>query len=130
MSTSSHSKTRKTSSSSSSHGGRGVAVIPNSDHRFSNGLAPAPTYISEGEDHDDDDDERYAMQLQHNNNNNSARVSRSGRKSSRTTVLDDDDFSVAPSMDQDVKSHVSVGFDDVYKRGRKVKQERERHELC
>lgn len=33
---------------------------------------------------------------------------------------DDDDFSVAPSMDQDVKSVVSVSFDDVYQRGRKL----------
>jgi hypothetical protein len=32
----------------------------------------------------------------------------------------DDDFSVAPSMDQGVKSVDSVVFDDVYKRGRKV----------
>lgn len=43
-----------------------------------------------------------------------------GRKSMRNNYLDDDDFSVAPSMDQDVKSVVSVSFDDVYKRGRKV----------
>jgi hypothetical protein len=42
------------------------------------------------------------------------------RKSMRNVYLDDDDFSVAPSMDQDVKSVVSVSFDDVYKRGRKV----------
>jgi hypothetical protein len=44
------------------------------------------------------------------------------RKSIRnaSNYLDDDDFSVAPSMDQDVKSVVSVVFDDVYKRGRKV----------
>ena len=44
------------------------------------------------------------------------------RKSIRNAPnhLDDDDFSVAPSMDQDVKSVVSVVFDDVYKRGRKV----------
>lgn len=34
--------------------------------------------------------------------------------------MDDDDFSVAPSMEQDVKSVVSVSFDDVYKRGRKL----------
>ncbi len=44
------------------------------------------------------------------------------RKSIRNAAngLDDDDFSVAPSMDHDVKSVVSVVFDDVYKRGRKV----------
>ena len=46
--------------------------------------------------------------------------SRPQRKSLRNVYLDDDDFSVAPSMDQDVKSVVSVSFDDVYKRGRKV----------
>lgn len=34
--------------------------------------------------------------------------------------VDDDDFSVAPSMDQDVKSVISVSFDDVYQRGRKL----------
>lgn len=45
---------------------------------------------------------------------------KSTRKSMRNAYLDDDDFSVAPSMDQDVKSVVSVSFDDVYKRGRKV----------
>ena len=44
---------------------------------------------------------------------------KSYRKSGRN-YLDDDDFSVAPSMDQDVKSVVSVSFDDVYARGRKV----------
>ena len=42
------------------------------------------------------------------------------RKSMRNVCMDDDDFSVAPSMEQDVKSVVSVSFDDVYKRGRKV----------
>ena len=46
---------------------------------------------------------------------------KSYRKSGRN-YLDDDDFSVAPSMDQDVKSVVSVSFDDVYQRGRKVRQ--------
>ena len=48
----------------------------------------------------------------------------SKRKSLRLTsrnYLDNDDFSVAPSMDRDVKSVVSVGFDDVYARGRKVR---------
>jgi hypothetical protein len=44
---------------------------------------------------------------------------RSGRMSSR--YVDDDEFSVAPGMDRDVKSVVSVSFDDVYKRGRKVR---------
>ena len=38
----------------------------------------------------------------------------------RINPLDDDDFSVAPSMDQDVKSVVSVNFDEVYARGRKL----------
>jgi hypothetical protein len=47
--------------------------------------------------------------------------SRPRRKSMRNNCLDDDDFSVAPSMQQDVKSVVSVSFDDVYKRGRKVR---------
>ena len=50
-------------------------------------------------------------------------VYESGRKSSnkqRFNPCDDDDFSVAPSMDQDVKSVVSVSFDEVYARGRKV----------
>jgi len=44
------------------------------------------------------------------------------RKSIRNAAkeFDDDDFSVAPSMDRDVKSVSSVVFDDVYKRGRKV----------
>jgi hypothetical protein len=46
---------------------------------------------------------------------------RSGRKSSR--YIDDDEFSVAPGMDRDVKSVVSVSFDDVYKRGRKVRMQ-------
>jgi hypothetical protein len=45
---------------------------------------------------------------------------KSTRKSARNFV-DDDEFSVAPSMDQDVKSVVSVSFDDVYARGRKVR---------
>jgi hypothetical protein len=108
------------------------------DHRFSNGLSPAPTSIqcgSDEEDYDDQEDRRHhqyvrqqqQLQQQSNNNNNSngARMSsRSVRKSSRHTVLDDDDFSVAPSMDQDVKSVVSVGFDDVYKRGRKVRKQK------
>jgi hypothetical protein len=45
---------------------------------------------------------------------------KSYRKTGKNNYLDDDDFSVAPSMDQDVKSVVSVSFDDVYARGRKV----------
>jgi hypothetical protein len=45
---------------------------------------------------------------------------KSTRKNARNFV-DDDEFSVAPSMDQDVKSVVSVSFDDVYARGRKVR---------
>lgn len=43
-----------------------------------------------------------------------------GSYRSSKRVVDDDDFSVAPSMDQDVKSVVSVSFDDVYQRGRKL----------
>lgn len=50
-----------------------------------------------------------------------SRSTGSRRKSMRNAYLDDDEFSVAPSMDQDVKSVVSVSFDDVYKRGRKVR---------
>ena len=37
----------------------------------------------------------------------------------RQQIIDDDDFSVAPSVDQDVK-YVSERFDDVYQRGRKL----------
>jgi hypothetical protein len=47
---------------------------------------------------------------------------KSYRKQDRRNVLDDDDFSVAPSMDQDVKSVVTACFDDVYQRGRKVRK--------
>jgi serine/threonine protein kinase len=51
-----------------------------------------------------------------------ARKKHSSRSEHRNTSrhVDDDDFSVAPSMDQDVKSVVSVSFDDVYQRGRKL----------
>eukprot|EP00980_Cylindrotheca_fusiformis_P001370 scaffold344_cov130-Cylindrotheca_fusiformis.AAC.1 len=45
---------------------------------------------------------------------------RSERMIRKQRYVDDDDFSVAPSMDQDVKSVVSVSFDDVYQRGRKL----------
>ena len=45
---------------------------------------------------------------------------KSGNNTKRINPLDDDDFSVAPSMDQDVKSVVSVNFDEVYARGRKL----------
>lgn len=53
-----------------------------------------------------------------------SRGSSSRKASSKRSVVgpDDDEFSVAPSMDQDVKSVVSVGFDDVYQRGRKVRK--------
>ncbi|KAG7337841.1 serine/threonine protein kinase [Nitzschia inconspicua] len=114
MSTSSHSKTRKTNTR--------VAPIPNSDSRFSNGISPSSNVCnnSDGEDQDHDNQQQQQSQDAIQKNSSSARASRSGRKSTRTTVLDDDDFSVAPSMDQDVKSVVSVGFDDVYKRGRKL----------
>lgn len=56
------------------------------------------------------------------NNNSSSNHSRSShdRMARRQQRYDDDDFSVAPSMDQDVKSVVSVSFDDVYQRGRKL----------
>jgi hypothetical protein len=52
-------------------------------------------------------------------------VSTTRRKTSRKTArnfVDDDEFSVAPSMDQDVKSVVTASFDDVYARGRKVRK--------
>lgn len=39
----------------------------------------------------------------------------------KNQYLEDDDFSVAPGIDQDVKSVVSISFDDVYQRGRKVR---------
>mmetsp|Transcript_11380 Transcript_11380/g.32664 ORF Transcript_11380/g.32664 Transcript_11380/m.32664 type:complete len:1038 (-) Transcript_11380:211-3324(-) len=42
------------------------------------------------------------------------------RSTNRPNVMDDDDFSVAPSMEQDVKSISSFKFDDVYARGRKL----------
>jgi hypothetical protein len=45
---------------------------------------------------------------------------KSYRKTGKNNYLDDDDFSVAPSMDQGVKSVVAATFDDVYARGRKV----------
>jgi hypothetical protein len=51
-------------------------------------------------------------------------VSTTRRKTSRKSArnfVDDDEFSVAPSMDQDVKSVVTASFDDVYARGRKVR---------
>jgi calcium/calmodulin-dependent protein kinase I len=50
----------------------------------------------------------------------SSSSSRSDRMVRKPRYVDDDDFSVAPSMDQDVKSVVSVSFDDVYQRGRKL----------
>lgn len=87
--------------------------VPMVDNRFS-------SVAYQAEDTDDDDD-AYLYQQQQQNNHSTSSGRRSVRKSSRSTVLDDDDFSVAPSMDQDVKSVVSVGFDDVYKRGRKVR---------
>eukprot|EP00934_Nitzschia_sp_Nitz4_P002244 Nitzschia sp. Nitz4//scaffold89_size161592//6593//10007//NITZ4_002359-RA/size161592-snap-gene-0.130-mRNA-1//1//CDS//3329559559//2244//frame0 len=46
---------------------------------------------------------------------------RTGRKSIRNTIQDvDDDLSVAPGIEQAVKSVDSYCFDDVYKRGRKL----------
>lgn len=106
-----------------------AAILTGGDHRFSNGLTPAPP----GSFGDDDDDSS-----EENNNTittttaSSSRSSRNNSKTSTTStaaaavLVEDnsntaDDFSVAPSMDQDVKSVVSVGFDDVYKRGRKVR---------
>ena len=85
------------------------------DNRFS-----STAYTAEDTD-DDDNDDYYTSH--HSGGGNSSTASsgrRSVRKSARNVGVDDDEFSVAPSMDQDVKSVVSVGFDDVYKRGRKV----------
>ena len=45
---------------------------------------------------------------------------RNGQDRTSRRIVDDDDFSVAPSMDHDVKSVVSISFDEVYQRGRKL----------
>jgi hypothetical protein len=87
--------------------------VPMVDNRFSSSAYQA-------EETDDDDDDEYNHQQSHHTGSSTSSGRRAMRKSSRNMVMDDDDFSVAPSMDQDVKSVVSVGFDDVYKRGRKV----------
>lgn len=59
---------------------------------------------------------------EHNREFNGPGVTRKNAyRKGRHQYLDDDEFSVAPSMDQDVKSVVSVCFDDVYQRGRKVR---------
>jgi hypothetical protein len=54
------------------------------------------------------------------NNNRFNSEPTANKSPGRGSRFDDDDFSVAPSMDQDVKSVLSVGFDEVYARGRKV----------
>lgn len=54
------------------------------------------------------------------NNNRFSSEPTANKSPGRTSRFDDDDFSVAPSMDQNVKSVVSVSFDEVYARGRKV----------
>jgi hypothetical protein len=56
------------------------------------------------------------------NNNRFNSEPTANKSPGRSSRFDDDDFSVAPSMDQDVKSVLSVGFDEVYARGRKVSQ--------
>ena len=56
------------------------------------------------------------------NNNRFNSEPTANKSPGRSSRFDDDDFSVAPSMDQNVKSVLSVGFDEVYARGRKVSQ--------
>jgi hypothetical protein len=85
--------------------------------------APPPTTSDQrfAADHRFSSDQRFATSSRDEATDNAQPYM---RNNARTMVYDDDDFSVAPSMDQDVKSVVSLVFDDVYKRGRKVRRRR------
>jgi hypothetical protein len=121
-------KKKTTATSSSSHSKKSHSSSHHS-HSYDEDDYDVDVVDDEYDDEDDDEDYLYHQHQpqQQSNDRFSAMGStavvstrRSVRKSTRNVVMDDDDFSVAPSMDQDVKSVVTVGFDDVYKRGRKV----------
>jgi len=44
--------------------------------------------------------------------------------------LDDDDFSVAPSLDVEMRSVVNHSFNDIYERGKKVSSECAEEHSC
>ena len=78
------------------------------------------------------DDKKKKRSSHSNPNKNSKSSPHRASKIAHHIDNDDDsvaDFSVAPGMDSDVKSVVSVNFDHVYQRGRKVRRKLLGHKL-